>query len=58
MEIISYYPIIKSYNPFTPSKFIIELVKKNLCTNFIFNQSKVIIIKLIISKDFFYKVCL
>ncbi len=48
LKIISYYPIIKAYNPFTPSKSIIELVRKNVCTNFIFTQSKVItIIKLL-----------
>ncbi|CAF0813058.1 unnamed protein product [Adineta steineri] len=35
-----YYPIIKNYNPFTLSKEIIELIKKNLCPNFIFTQSK------------------
>jgi len=51
MKIISYYPVIKTYNPFTPSKSIVELIKKNLCTNFIFTQSKVIIIKIINLKD-------
>ncbi|CAF1286659.1 unnamed protein product [Rotaria sordida] len=37
---LPYYPVIKTYNPFTPSKLIVEVIKKNLCTNFIFAQSK------------------
>ncbi|CAF4161743.1 unnamed protein product [Rotaria sp. Silwood2] len=37
---LPYYPVIKTYNPFTPSKPSVELIKKNLCTNFIFAQSK------------------
>ncbi|CAF0787833.1 unnamed protein product [Rotaria sp. Silwood1] len=39
---LPYYPVIKSYNPFTPSNSIVELIKKNLCTNFIFIQAKAI----------------
>lgn len=48
---ISYYPVIKNSNPFTPSKSLIELIKKNLCTNFILTQSKVRIVKLFL-RDF------
>jgi len=36
-----YYPVMKNENPFKPSKTLVELVKTNLCANFIFTQSKV-----------------
>jgi len=55
---ISYYPVIKNSNPFTPSKSLIELIKKNLCTNFILTQSKVRIIKLFLRDFIFISVCL